>query len=253
MGNTKDSIALYAFTLLLLLCSGCTKHFIATEYQFKEVRLNPDSRSDETITQIIKPYKDSLNREMNVVLCISDTILTKAQPESDLGNLMCDLVLKKSIEYCKCPVDFTFLNNGGIRIPNLPKGNITLGKIIELMPFENLIDIMTVSGKTIDTLFNYMASKGGWQISGARYKIKDGKATDVLVQDEPLDISKSYTIAVSDYLAQGGDNCTMLAYLPKTILKKTLRDAIIDGLTEMNDHGEHITSIIDGRVQIMKE
>lgn len=229
--------------------SSCTKQFVATEYKFEEKRLNPDSPADETIAKIIQPYKDSLDKEMNVVLAISDTILTKSVPESDLGNLMCDLVLKKSKDYCNCKIDFTFLNNGGIRLPNLPKGNITLGKVIELMPFENLIDVMIVSGKTLDTLFNYMAVKGGWQISGARYKFKNGKAFDVFIQGEPLDLNKDYTIAVSDYLAQGGDNCTMLSYLPKTILLKSLRDAIIDGLKEINERGEHVKSVIDGRVQ----
>ena len=237
------------FFLFFLTASSCTKHFVATEYKFKEERLNPNSPNDETITNIIKPYKDSLDKEMNVLLAVSDTMLTKSVPESDLGNMMCDLVLKKSKDYCNCSVDFTFLNNGGIRMPNLPKGNITLGKAYELMPFENLIDIMTVNGKALDTLFNYMAAKDGWQISGARYKFKNGKAFDVYIQGAPLDLNKNYTIAVSDYLAQGGDNCTMLAILPKTILKKNLRDAIIDGLKEMNAKGEHIKSIIDGRVQ----
>lgn len=247
------------FFLFLLTASSCTKHFVATEYKFKEERLNPNSPSDEKIAAIIQPYKDSLDKEMNVVLAVSDTILTKSIPESDLGNLMCDLVLKKSKDYCNCKIDFTFLNNGGIRLPNLPKGNITLGKIIELMPFENLIDIMTVNGKTLDTLFNYMAAKGGWQVSGARYGINkfpgyigDPKATAIFINGEPLDLNKQYTIAVSDYLAQGGDNCTMLSYLPKTILKKSLRDAIIDGLKEMNSKGEHIKSVIDRRIQIFK-
>lgn len=241
------------FFLFLITVSSCTKHYVATEYKFKEERLNPNSPSDETIAKIIKPYKDSLDKEMNVVLCVSDTILTKSIPESDLGNLMCDLVLKKSKDYCSCNVDFTFLNNGGIRLPNFPKGNITLGKVVELMPFENLIDIMTVNGKTLDTLFNYMAFKGGWQISGARYKFNKEKAYDVFINGEALDLNKNYTIAVSDYLAQGGDNCTMLSSLPKTILKKSLRDAIIDGLKEMNTKGEHIKSIIDGRVQNANE
>jgi len=235
--------------LFLLTVSSCSKHFVATQYKFEEQRLNPNSPLDETIAKIVQPYKDSLDKEMNVVIAISDTILTKSVPESDLGNLMCDMVLRKSKDYCNCSVDFTFLNNGGIRLPNLPKGNITLGKIVELMPFENLIDVMTANGKTLDTLFNYMASKGGWQVSGARYKIKGDKAFEVLVQNQPLDPNKNYTIAVSDYLAQGGDNCTMLARLPKTILKKSLRDAIIDGLREMNAKSEHLKSVIDGRVQ----
>lgn len=237
---------------LLLGFSSCAKHFVATQYSFQQEHLKPGSSVDERLSGIIKPYKDSLDKEMNVVLAISDTILTKSVPESDLGNLMCDLVLRKSKDYSGQNVDFTFLNNGGIRLPNLPKGNITLGKIIELMPFENLIDIMQVNGKTLDTLFNYMASKGGWQISGARYKIKDGKAKEITIQGIPLDLNTTYIIAVSDYLAQGGDNCTMLSHLPKTILSKSLRDAIVDGLKEMSLKREHIKSVIDGRVQIVK-
>lgn len=235
--------------LFLLSASSCSKHYIATQYKFEEQRLNPNSPAEETIANIIRPYKDSLDKEMNVVLVFSDTILTKATPESDLGNLMCDLVLKKSKDYCNCKVDFTFLNTGGIRLPNLPKGNITLGKVYELMPFDNLIDIMQVNGKTLDTLFNFMAAKGGWPISGARYKIKDGKAFDVFIQGEPLNLNREYTIAVSDYLAIGGDNCTMLSYLPKTILKKNLREAIIEGMKEMKARDEHVKSVIDGRVQ----
>ena len=235
--------------LFLFTVTSCTKHFVATEYKFEERRLNSNSASDAGLNSIIQPYKDSLDKEMNVVLAVSDTILTKSAPESDLGNLMCNLILKKSIDYCNCKVDFTFLNTGGIRLPNLPKGNITLGRAFELMPFDNLIDIMQVKGSTLDTLFNFMASKGGQPISGARYKIKNGKSFEVFVQNEPLDLNKEYTISVSDYLAMGGDNCTMLSYLPKTILKKNLRDALIDGMKEMNEKREHITSIIDGRVQ----
>lgn len=247
---------LLAFTAIfsgLGVLSSCTKHYVVTQYKFEEKRLNPYSPSDENITRIIQPYKDSLDKEMNVVLAVSDTILTKSIPESDLGNLMCDLILKKSRDYCNCQVDFTFLNNGGIRLPNLPKGNITLGKVIELMPFENMIDIMIVSGKTLDTLFNYMATKGGWQISGARYKFNNEKTFEVFIQGTPLNLDRNYTIAVSDYLAQGGDNCTMLSYLPKTILSKSIRDAIIDGLKEISAKDEHVKSIIDGRVLKVNE
>ncbi len=236
------------FLLFAFLLSACNKHFVATQYKFEEKQIAVGSVADEKMAALIKVYKDTLDIEMGRVLCIADTLLTKGAPESDLGNLMCDLVLKKSKDYSGGDVDFAFLNMGGIRIPNLPKGNITYGKIIELMPFDNLIDIMVINGRTLDTLFNFMASKGGWPISGATYKIKDGKAIDVRIKGLPLDLSKSYTVAVSDYLANGGDNCKMLTYVPRTILKKNIREAIIDGMVEMNQRGEHVKSIIEGRV-----
>jgi 2',3'-cyclic-nucleotide 2'-phosphodiesterase (5'-nucleotidase family) len=235
--------------IFLLFIAGCNRHFVATGYGFEEKQLKGANDRDMKLVAMIQPYKDSLDKEMNVVIAVSDTILTKSMPESDLGNLMCDLILKKSEDYSGLKVDFTFLNYGGIRLPNLPKGNITLGNVIELMPFENLIDVMKINGRTVDTLFNYIASKGGWPVSGARYKIKNGKAVDVFIKGEPLDVNKDYMMAVSDYLAQGGDNCTMLVQVPRTIYKKSLRDALIDGMMEMNAKGEHIKSVLDGRVQ----
>ncbi|MBK7149798.1 MAG: 5'-nucleotidase C-terminal domain-containing protein [Bacteroidetes bacterium] len=240
-----------ALLFLTLLLSSCHKQFVATHYSFEEKKMTQSEVRDEKMAAYIQPYKDSLDKQMNVVLAVADTMLTKSIPEGDLGNLMCDLILKKSRDYSVQQVDFTILNNGGIRIPNLPKGNITLGKIVELMPFENLIDIVTIDGSSADSLFQLAAQKGGWQVSGARYKIKDKRAVDITIQGKPLDVTATYTLAISDYLAQGGDNCTMLIALPKTILNKSLRDAIVDGLVEMNKRGEHVKSVLDGRVQIL--
>ena len=239
------------FFLFLLSAFSCNKHFVATQYKFEEKQLISKSPVDEKMWGEILPYKDSLDKEMNAVLAISDTVLTKQVGESDLGNLMCDLVLKKSRDYCNCKVDFTFLNTGGIRLPNLPKGNITLGEMIELMPFDNRVTTMALSGRVVDTLFNYMASKGGWPVSGARYKINNKKAFDVFINGEPLDLNKNYTIAVSDYLAQGGDNCDMLKRIRFIDTKKILRDALIEGLKEMSARGEHVKSVLDGRIEIV--
>jgi 2',3'-cyclic-nucleotide 2'-phosphodiesterase (5'-nucleotidase family) len=236
------------FLSLLLFASSCTRHYTPAQYQFEEKRITAQAPRDEQLWNKIQPYKDSLDKEMNVVLAVSDTILTKSQPESDLGNFMCDLMLKKSRDYYGKPIDFAFLNNGGIRLPNLPKGNITLGTIMELMPFENRLGVILVKGIVLDTLFNYMASKGGWQVSNARYKIKDSKAVDIEIAGAPLLPDKTYTVVASDYLLQGGDNCTMLKNIPYLDLKKTLRDALIEGLQEMNLRNEHVTSILDGRV-----
>ena len=188
---------------------------------------------------------------MNVVLAVSDTILTKSIPESDLGNFMCDLILKKSRDYYGHHVDFTFLNNGGIRLPNLPKGNITLGKIVELMPFENRIVIMDLDGVTLRPLFNHMASKGGWQVSGVRYSIESGKASDIEINGKLITDTTTYKVAVSDYLTQGGDDCVMLKDRNYFDTKKTLRDALVDGLREMTKKKEHVKSLIDGRVRIL--
>lgn len=235
---------------LLLFIASCKHNYVATQYSYKgSSKIDSSVTSLSRIDSIIQPYKTALDKEMNVVLGYADTMLTKTQPESDLGNWMCDMVLVKSRDYYKSNVDFTFLNHGGIRLPSLAKGDITYGKMIELMPFENRIVIMHIRGTTIDSLFNHIASKGGWHVSkGTSYKISNGKAIDIVIDRAPLDLNKTYTLAVSDYLAQGGDNCTMLKGIPYIDTRVTLRDALIQGLKEMNTRGEHVRSIIEGRV-----
>jgi 2',3'-cyclic-nucleotide 2'-phosphodiesterase (5'-nucleotidase family) len=238
----------YVFLLLVAL-AACSRQLVATGYKYEEKKILATAPSNKVIDSIVQPYKQALDKDMNIVLGYADVALTKKQPESDLGNFMCDLILKKSCDYYKDKVDFTFLNHGGIRLPSLPKGEITLGKMIELMPFENRIVIMELDGITLDSLFNHMAAKGGWHVSGATYKIKEGKAYNITIQNQPLQSRGLYVVAVSDYLAQGGDNCTMLKGKPYLDTKKTLRDALVEGLKEMTARGEHIKSVLDGRVQ----
>lgn len=231
--------------------TACNKHLVPAQYQFEEKKIQGGAPADTRLQAIIQPYKDSLDKEMNVAIGYADTVLTKSQPESDLGNFMCDLLLKKGRDYYGKPIDFTFLNHGGIRLPGLAQGPVTLGKMIELMPFDNRLVVMQLPGTTVDSLFNYMAAKGGWHISGARYKIKEGKAVEIQIQGATLNKSNTYTVVVSDYLAGGGDNCTMLKGRPYTDLRKILRDALIEGVKEMNSRGEHIRSVVDGRIQVI--
>lgn len=249
--NTRDRECMKTKGLffIFLFVAACNKSYIPASYRYAEAKVSVTDASDRIVDSIVRPYKEALDKEMNIVLGKADDVLTKTQPESDLGNFMCDLILKKSRDYYGSHVDFTFINHGGIRLPSLPRGDITLGRMIELMPFENRVVIMELDGVTLDSLFNHMAAKGGWHVSGAGYKIKNGKADDIMIQNEPLQSRGVYIVAVSDYLAQGGDNCTMLKGKFYIDTKKTLREALIEGLKEMTARGEHVKSVKDGRVQ----
>lgn len=234
---------------LLLLSASCNKHFVATQYNYEQQKVNGTTTVAESVNRILIPYKDSLDKIMNVEIGYAAESLTKKQPESDLGNLMCEIILIESRLISKEPIDFAVVNYGGIRLPGLPVGPITLGKITELMPFENRIVLMKLSGATLDSLFDLMASKGGWPVSGARYKINQNQASDIFINQQPLLKDKTYTVALSDYLAQGGDNCEMLNGKPFVDTKIRMRDMLIDGIRKMTAKGERIHSISDGRVR----
>lgn len=138
---------LHFLALFVFLASCSSKQLTITQYGFEERKMS-DSLAlyDKHIDSIIKPYRDSVDAEMNIVLVINDAVLTKKMPESDLGNLLSEILLKKSAEYAKQKVDYAIINFGGIRIPQLPAGNVTLSKAFELMPFDNKIVLLNFNG-----------------------------------------------------------------------------------------------------------
>ena len=118
--------------------SSCTSSHNIIRYEDKFVAVDSTIAPDSTVTAEIAPYKAKCSAIMDVVLGYSDKVMTKDQPEGLLGDFSADAVLTQARKFCKdsCSVDICVLNNGGLRNP-LPKGNITLGNIFQLMPFEN--------------------------------------------------------------------------------------------------------------------
>jgi 2',3'-cyclic-nucleotide 2'-phosphodiesterase (5'-nucleotidase family) len=196
----------------------------------------------------IKPYKDSLDAVMSQVIIVNDDMLTKKQPESDLGNVLADAMLNQANKVCGKKADVSILNIGGIRLTQLAPGPVTMGKIYELMPFENKMVLIEVKGSEMQKLFDAIAHAGGWPISGASFIIKSRRAVNTKIAGQPVDSSKTYILALSDYLAEGGDNLEMIKGKPYTDCKKTLRQAFIDEFAEMNAQGKHLKSYFDQRI-----
>jgi 2',3'-cyclic-nucleotide 2'-phosphodiesterase (5'-nucleotidase family) len=241
---------LFIYIAVLALAS-CSKSLTPSQYSATERRMSDSLKAyDPKIESIIKPYRDSMEAEMAQVLVISDTVLSKKMPESDLGNLLSEILLEKAMKYGKRKVDVAMINFGGIRIPQLPKGNVTRGMAFELMPFDNKLVLLELDGKTMQMLFDRMAGAGGVPLAGARYVIRDGKATDIIIQGAPMDMTKRYTIAISDYLANGGEKLDMLTTIPQVATDVLLRDIFIEGFVDINKRGEHLRSIKDGRVRM---
>ena len=232
---------------------SCSKPYTPTKYSFTERRMSDSLKVyDPAMEAIIKPYRDSMEVEMNQVLVISDTVLTKQMPESDLGNLLSEILLEKSKKYAHRNVDVAMINFGGIRLPQLPKGNVTRGHAFELMPFDNLLVVLELDGTLMQQLFDRMAGAGGVPIAGARYVIQDRKATGIMIQGKPFDPAKKYTVALSDYLANGGEKLDMLIKVPQIETGILLRDIFIEGFIDINAKGEHLKSVKDGRVRVEK-
>jgi 2',3'-cyclic-nucleotide 2'-phosphodiesterase (5'-nucleotidase family) len=194
-----------------------------------------------------------MDKIMNEVLAYSDSSLTKDLPEGSLGSFVSDAVLKKTNDVYKpadnIPAHICLLNNGGLRA-QLPKGKITRGNAFELMPFENSIVVLTLTGEKMQQLFQSMVSSNGAPFAGATVKAKGKKITELKINGQDLDLSKNYKVVTSDYLAAGGDKYDFFKDPVKIdTLDYKLRDAIIDYMIEENKKGNKIKSKKDGRIK----
>jgi 2',3'-cyclic-nucleotide 2'-phosphodiesterase (5'-nucleotidase family) len=193
---------------------------------------------DSAFIVMLKPYKDSLDQSMNRVIVRLDQDLEKKMPEGSLGNMIADAMLVQSEKIFGAKTDLALMNAGGIRLPSVKAGEITLGKIFELHPFDNKLVMIQLSGETLQQLLDLTASKGGWPVAGVSMVIQNKKAVNVLIQGAPLNRNASYRVALSDYVATGGDDADMLKPLKVEQKDYLIRNAIIDYLSELNMKGQ---------------
>jgi len=158
---------------------------------------------DSAIWRIIKPFQDSLNKTMNVKVGLAKTDLTRAKPESSLGNIIAESLRERASLILKKNVDIGLLNLGGLRT-DIGSGEITIGLVYELMPFENKMSILNVTGEELKQILDEIAVIGGEPISGVRFRIVNEKAEDIVVSGQPIEKDKLYSIATNDYLVNGG-------------------------------------------------
>jgi 5'-nucleotidase len=183
-------------------------------------------------------------------LCYNPVTLYREETplESSLGNLYADICYEKANpifhKETNKNIDFALFNYGGIRTI-IPKGDITVKNIFELMPFENKLIVVELTGEKTKELFNYLQMrKEAHPISHLKLKMKKDKLISILVEDAPFDHSKNYFVLTHDYLQHGGDHMEFFknpVHLFKTEYK--VRDALIDYLKDTDT----IQVKLDGR------
>jgi 2',3'-cyclic-nucleotide 2'-phosphodiesterase (5'-nucleotidase family) len=252
--RTRNLPVLYI--VLSLAMSSCTTQRLGdvTTHQYV---LNDSLEPviDSSLYLAAEPYRTVLAERMSQVLCRSEAVMEKGQPEGALGNFVADVCLSQGnyrlLEMKEMPADCIILNNGGLRKP-LPKGEITLGDIYEVMPFENRLEVLTCDGKLTEQLCEFIAAMGGTPVAGISFVIEkpSGKPKDILIGGMPLDTLKSYRIFTADYLANGGDRFELFKRSAARFNTQLLiRDALIDYTRAKGNKGESINARTDGRIR----
>jgi 2',3'-cyclic-nucleotide 2'-phosphodiesterase (5'-nucleotidase family) len=237
----------YILAISVAVFFACNPVYRASSVQYNDYQVT-NLQKDSTVQIMLQPYADSVNRSMNAVLAQLAVDVDKRQPESTLGNLMADAMKLMGEKYYKTTIDASFVNYGGIRIPSVKAGAITRGKVFEMMPFDNIIVLQKLKGTVLKEFLDHVAGRGGWPVSGITMQIKNKKAENIMIGGKALDMNAVYTIANSDYVANGGDNCEMLRTIPQLNNGFLFRDAIIEYFTMFGKEGKPISMTIQNRV-----
>lgn len=252
--NLKQMRYPVILTALLIILVSCRTSLFISDVHEQNLQNQPSQYlPDSSIILMVAPYRQKLEADMDKVIAISDEVLMKGKPESNLTNLTADLYLQDGMAYMKkndpsFVPDMAFVNYGGLR-GALPKGKITVGDIFELMPFNNVLVILKISGETMFQFAERIAERGGDGVAGVEIRIKDGKLGSFAIGGRPFDMNRDYWLVTNDYIANGGDDMEMLVNREKYInTELKIRDLVIGNLRNDYQAGKTIHEKLDGRI-----
>ncbi|MBC7696650.1 MAG: 5'-nucleotidase C-terminal domain-containing protein [Burkholderiales bacterium] len=249
----KFHLKILFFSALISLYA-CSKKTTVTNISESHIIVN-NNKIDSSVFKVMAPYKKTHDEQMYAVIAKSEDALIKADVESTLGNFFCDAVIfetKKLLGKDSAMLDVAIFNKGGLR-NSLPKGNITIGNVFELMPFDNEVVLLKLSGTQFKDMCYKIVEKGGIPIGGMRLTMKGTTPTDIIVKGKPFDETQDYWVVTSDYLANGGDSYNFFKNAKeRKVTKVLLRNMIINYCEDITKLEQTIKPKLDGRIQLSK-
>ena len=219
-------------------------------YKLIPVKNHLDSKIDKDFSGLIDAYSATVTEKVNEVIGTCPSAIRKGSPESPLGNLTADGLIWMAKEYYNVDADVSIYNSGGIRA-EISKGDLTLGDVYAVYPFDNVLSLVELKGKDLKTLFEHVASGGGMPINSAvRLVISNGNVKSVTVNGKTIKDNETYTVATIDYLVNTGRYG-----LDKALTRRDAPDCIRDYFGEYYRHlaaqnNGKITAQKDGRITV---
>ncbi len=228
----RNKFLFIGIALVSLTACKTTSWQVADVKTRKNISINNEIKSDERFARFIEPYTDKLNKEMNQKISYTTVDLTKEGDNSNLGNLLADYTFDGANEWANKNigknVDAALINIGGIRT-TIGKGDILLKNVFEVMPFENEVIIMKMKASDLQGLFDYYTkNQKNNPVSHLYIETNNGVFSKGLINGKDIDLSKTYYIATSDYLALGGDNMKFFSVGEMIPTGIKLRDLFIE-------------------------
>ncbi len=136
--------------------------------------------------------------------------------ECSMGNLIADAMLARVADQ---GIQIAFQNSGGIRA-SIDAGDVTMGEVLTVLPFQNTLSTFQVTGETMlaaleNGVSQHADGSGRFpQVSGMRFSVDlaaevGSRISDVTVGGAPLDLAATYGVVSNNFVRNGGDGYDM--------------------------------------------
>ena len=219
---------------------------------FQGTTITPNRR----VADALEPYLSQVaaKREQRLGIKVATPFTRSYSGESPLGNLLADAIREGTQS------DIGFMNSGGIRA-DLVAGDLVYGDIFAVSPFDNFPAVVTMTGRQVRDflLATTTGARGIMQVSGLRYVVDASKEGDARLvsatrpDGEELQNDRTYTVAMPDFVAGGGDGTQDVMNDVGTSnvqisFARPIRDLFIEVLKKKS---QPLTPKTDGRITIL--
>lgn len=162
---------------------------------------------DEAVAKLIAPAMDRVValQHKSLGLKVPTTLGRNYEAESALGSFLADSL--RGME----KADVALVNPGGLRA-DLKAGDLTYGAVFEVMPFDNAVATLDLTGEELNRLLKaaFGGRKGVFQVSGLNVKLSrcvtpERLKSVTLEGGKPISPAQRYRVVMPDFLARGGD------------------------------------------------
>lgn len=208
--------------------------------------------ADSEVQAIVDRYQAGLQEALGETVGEATTSILRGETravESEMGNFVSD-----SMRTYYPGVDFAFQNAGGLRA-DIDQGPITLEEIYAVLPFNNTLVTMNLTGAQVEQVLEEGANSqyGTVQVSGLEWAYDASapfgdRVTSVTLPDgTPIDPNATYKIATNNFMASGGDQFTTLTRGQNTTDTQT---NLVDTVVRYLEQNSPVDPQVEGRLTV---
>ncbi|NRP11379.1 Trifunctional nucleotide phosphoesterase protein YfkN [Aliiroseovarius sp. xm-m-379] len=172
--------------------------------------------------------------------------------ECAMGNIIAEAMLDRVKDQ---GIEIAIQNGGGIRA-SIDAGDVTMGEVLTVLPFQNTLSTFQVDGATIVAALENGVSQheegaGRFpQVAGMSFAFDVSKpagerVSDVMVGGQPIDLAKIYGVVSNNYVRNGGDGYKMFRDAQNAYdFGPDLADVTAEYMARMAP----VTPMLDGRI-----